>query len=184
MPKTYQISAEEAAEIAKRRKKVKSKLADKRLHAVQLRGEGMKNPEIAEKLDTSAKVVNHWVSAYAKGGIEALLDKKRGGNRRNMTFAEEEALLEPFKKQAEAGQIVEVSAIERAYAEKVGHSIGSGQIYRVLARHGWRKVMPRSKHPKQASEEEQALAKNKILCGGGVQPVEAQRFTWMRAPDV
>jgi len=184
MPKTYQISAEEAAEIKTARKNVRGKLADKRLHAVQLRGEGMKNPEIAEKLDTSAKVVNHWVSAYVKGGIEALLDKKRGGNRRNMTFEEEEALLEPFKKQAEAGQIVEVSAIERAYVEKVGRSIGGGQIYRVLARHGWRKVMPRSKHPKQASEEDQALAKNKILCGGGVQCAEAQRFTWLCAPDV
>ena len=64
MPKTYQISAEEAAEIETARKNVRGKLADKRLHAVQLRGEGMKNPEIAEKLDTSAKVVNHWVTVH------------------------------------------------------------------------------------------------------------------------
>ncbi|MDE7249890.1 MAG: winged helix-turn-helix domain-containing protein, partial [Lachnospiraceae bacterium] len=26
-------------------------------------------------------------------------------------------------------------------------------IYCVLKRHGWRKVMPRSRHPKKASEE-------------------------------
>jgi hypothetical protein len=41
-----------------------------------------------------------------------------------------------------------------------------GQIYRVLERHGWRTVMPRSQHPDKASEEEIALAKNKILRAG------------------
>lgn len=46
-----------------------------------------------------------------------------------------------------------------AYEERVGHSIGSSQIYRVLERHGWRKVMPRSKHPKKASEEVIAISK-------------------------
>ena len=39
------------------------------------------------------------------------------------------------------------------YEEKVGHPIGNSQIYRVLHRHNWRKVMPRSKHPNKASEE-------------------------------
>ena len=76
-----------------------------------------------------------------------------GGNRRNMSFEEEEALLEPFLQKAEAGQVVEVSEIEAAYREAVGHSIGTSQIYYVLHRHGWRKVMPRSKHPKKAGEE-------------------------------
>ena len=154
MPRTYRINQEQAKELEAARKDITDKRVDKRLHAVQLRGQGMKNPEIAEKLDTAAKVVSRWVCAYEKGGLEALLGKKRGGNRRNMSFVEEAALLEPFRKQAEAGQLVEVSEIRAAYVEKVGHEIGGGQIYRVLARHKWRTVMPRSKHPKAASEAE------------------------------
>ena len=70
-----------------------------------------------------------------------------------MSYEEEAALLEPFRKEAEAGQIVEVSEMEMAYQKAVGHSIGTGQIYHVLHRHGWRKVMPRSKHPRKANEE-------------------------------
>ena len=54
---------------------------------------------------------------------------------------EETLLLEPFREKAEKGEIVEVSEI---YA---------------LHRHGWRKVMPRSKHPKKASEEVIAASK-------------------------
>ena len=70
-----------------------------------------------------------------------------------MSVEEEAALLEPFQAEAEKGQIVEVSQIKAKYEEAVGHRIGGSQIYYVLARHGWRKVMPRSKHPKKASEE-------------------------------
>ena len=58
-----------------------------------------------------------------------------------------------YEERAQAGQIVEVSEIKAAYEEKVGHRIGGGQIYRVLKRHDWRKVKPRSEHPKKASAE-------------------------------
>lgn len=70
-----------------------------------------------------------------------------------MSIEEEAAILAPFKERAEKGELVEISEIARAYQQAVGHSMSSGQIYRVLHRHGWRKVMPRSRHPKKASEE-------------------------------
>lgn len=70
-----------------------------------------------------------------------------------MSFEEESELLSGFFEQAQKGQIVEVSKIKKAYVEKAGHDIGNGQIYYVLKRNSWRKVMPRSKHPKKASDE-------------------------------
>lgn len=154
MAKTYTISKEQAAEIEAARKATRDKRIDKRLHAVQLRGEGFKNTEIASKLDTSTKVVSRWVSAFSKNGLQALMGGKYGGNRRNMSWAAEEEFLAAYQELAEKGQLIEVSAIKAAYEAKVGHSIGGSQIYYVLHRHGWRKVMPRSKHPNKASEEE------------------------------
>ena len=76
-----------------------------------------------------------------------------GGNRRNMSFEEEAAILAPFKERAEKGEMVEISEIAKAYQSAVSHPVSKGQIYCVLHRHGWRKVMPRSRHPKKASEE-------------------------------
>ena len=85
MPKAYKISAENAIEIEEIRKTITDKKVDRRLHAVQLRGEGLTNHEIAEKLDTSDKIVSQWVSAYINdGGIEALLPKERIGMHRNL----------------------------------------------------------------------------------------------------
>ncbi len=153
MPKTYKISLENVAEIEKVRKTISDKKVDKRLHAVQLRGKGLTNNEIADKLDTSAKMVSHWVSAYVNGGINELLPKKRIGNHRNLSIEEENELLDSFTEQAESGQLIDLNDLKAEYIKKVGHSIGGSQIYRMLKRHGWRKVMPRSKHPKKASDE-------------------------------
>lgn len=153
MPRKYQISENQTQEIAKARKVNTDKKVDKRLWAVQLRGEGIKNSKIAEKLDTSEKVVSRWVSAYCNGGIEALMRGKFGGNRRNMSLEDEKQFLAEFEARANIGQLVEIGEIKQAYEKLVGHRIGGGQIYRVLHRHNWRKVMPRSKHPKKASDE-------------------------------
>ena len=153
MPKTYIVTAEQGAEAARARKKTKDKQTDQRLHAVQLRGEGKKNEEIAEWLGTSSDMVSRWVSIYMRGGIKALLSKKRGGNHRNMSIEAERELLATFEERANAGQVVEVSEIKQAYEGLLGRKISSGQIYYVLARHKWRKTKPRSQHPKKATPE-------------------------------
>ena len=138
MPKTYKISAENAAEIKEVRKTITDKKVDRRLYAVQLRGEGLTNDEIAQKLDTSDKMVSQWVSAYINnGGIAALLPKERIGMHRNLSIEEEKEFLSAYTKQAEAGQIIDLNELKAAYIEKVGHSIGGSQIYRMLERHGW-----------------------------------------------
>lgn len=153
MPRTHKISAAAVTEMVEARKKNRDKQVEKRLRAVQLRGEGKKNPEIARQLETSVDMVSRWVSWYAEGGLSALLPKKREANRRNMSYADEAKLLSVFEEKAESGQVVEVSAIKAIYEEKVGHTISSGQIYRVLKRHDWRKIKPRSKHPNKATPE-------------------------------
>lgn len=88
-----------------------------------------------------------------KQGLEEMRNKPIPGNHRNLSFEEEAEFLQAFEEQAKKAQIITVREIEEAYVKKVGHSIGSEQIYYVLKRHNWRKGMPRSKHPKKASEE-------------------------------
>ncbi len=70
-----------------------------------------------------------------------------------LSYEEEEEILEQFKKQAKAGQIIKMREIKKAYDEKRGHQTHPAQIYKILHRHDWRKVMPRSKHLKKANEE-------------------------------
>lgn len=149
----YAFSEEDKKAIKEARKNTRDKQQDRRLEVLELRCEGMTQKEIAEKTGFHRSHVSNLIKKYFEEGLGAISEKHYVGNRKNMSYEEEEKLLAPFKEEANKGELVEVSAIEAVYREAVGHSIGTAQIYYVLHRHGWRKVMPRSRHPKKASEE-------------------------------
>ena len=151
--KKYAITHEEKQEIKEAREKNRDKNVEKRLEALEMRAEGHRNKEISEKTGFHTQYITVLVSRYKNNGLASITENHYHGNRRNLSYAEEEALLEPFRRDADAGKMVSVRDIEAAYREAVGHSIGTSQIYYVLHRHGWRKVMPRSKHPRKASDE-------------------------------
>ena len=159
MASRYKFSEEEIREIEQARKDNKDKRAEARLKALELRAKGAESKEVSEATGFHAGSVTRLVAKYRDYGIEAIAGNHYGGNHRNMSVEEEAAILAPFKERAEKGELVEISEIARAYQSAVDHPVGNGQIYLVLHRHGWRKVMPRSRHPKKASEEEIAASK-------------------------
>jgi transposase len=88
--------------------------------------------------------------AYDDGGIKALKPKPIGGRQReNMTPSEEKTLLAEFSKAAGAGQMLNIHDLKAAYERAIGHATSNSTVYNLLARHGWRKLMPRPFHPKR-----------------------------------
>ena len=167
MAARYEITSEQKLEIEEARKANKNKKVEARLKVLLMRAAGKPAGKISETTGYHAAYISGIISNYVNNGIEAITGKHYGGNRRNMSYEEEAAILKPFLEKSEKGQLLVVSEIEAAYEKVVGHPIGSGQIYRVLNRHGWRKVMPRSQHPNKASEEaikasKKLTAKSKI----------------------
>ena len=159
MASRYKFSKEEISAIEQRRKENKDKRAEARLKALDLRAKGANAKEVAGATGFHAAYVTQLVAKYREYGLDAISGNHYGGNHRNMSAEEEMAILAPFKARAEAGELVEISEIAKAYQSAVDHPVSRGQIYFVLHRHGWRKVMPRSKHPKKASDEEIAASK-------------------------
>ena len=71
----------------------------------------------------------------------------RGGRYyQNLTLEGERQLLQGFLAQSETGGILEVSRVKAAYEQVLGRKVPKSTIYRMLARHGWRKVVPRCRH--------------------------------------
>ena len=159
MASRYKFSEEEIAAIEQRRKENKDKRAEARLKALELRAKGAGAKEVAKATGFHSNHVTRLVAKYRKEGLDGISGNHYGGNRRNMSLEEEAEILAPFKARAEKGELVEISEIAKAYQSAVDHPVGKGQIYVVLHRHGWRKIKPRSKHPKKASEEEIAASK-------------------------
>ena len=87
--------------------------------------------------------------------------KTWGGRRRALLSLEEEkAFLEPWVEQARGAGVLVVSPVRAELAEKLGRKVTSSVVYRLLARHGWRKVAPDTRHPKSDPVAQAAWKKN------------------------
>jgi hypothetical protein len=75
---------------------------------------------------------------------------------------QEKDLLCTFMAKAERGGILEVSQVKASYEEAVGHVVPKSTIYRLLARHGWRKLAPRPRHPKSDPVRREEFKKNSL----------------------
>jgi transposase len=85
---------------------------------------------------------------------------ERGGRRHQNLGREEEAqLLQSFLPSAERGGLLEVSRVKQAYEQAVGHLVPKSTVYRMLARHGWRKLAPRPRHPQSDEARQQTFKK-------------------------
>ncbi len=153
MASRYKFSENEIKSIEQARKENKCKRIEARLKALELRAKGASCDAVSKITGFHPVYVTKLVAKYRKNGLEAITGNHYSGNHRNMSIEEEAAILAPFKEQAENGKMVSVNEIAEAYQNAVDHSVSKTQIYYVFHRHGWRKVMPRGKRPKKASEE-------------------------------
>ena len=119
-----------------------------------------KAEEIALHTGVSATTVHRVISTYNRQGPAALDTPGKGGRRHQyLTLTQEREFLAPFFEQAERGEIATVAHIKSAYETTVGHEVEESTIYRLLKRHGWRKLAPRPRHPQASVEVQEQFKK-------------------------
>ena len=96
-----------------------------------------------------------------RAGIRKDPGKQRGGRHNQLlTPEEEEAFLAPWTEKAKDGGVLVVPPIHQALEERVGHRVPRSTVYRLLARHGWRKIAPDTRHPKANAVAQDDFKKN------------------------
>ena len=122
--------------------------------------EPRKAEEIARHCGVSKATVHDVISTYNRLGVAAVETAGKGGRRHQyLTREEEEQFLAPFFARAEEGELTTTAEIWRAFESRVGHHVDDSTIYRLLNRHGWRKLMPRPRHPKADPQAQEQLKK-------------------------
>jgi transposase len=138
------------ARLADRLKRADSPVEYQRIQCVLIRATlGSSAAQIAQLLGWSTATVHVLHSRWASEG-DAIFDVRGRGGRhhQHLTPNEEAVLLAPFVERAQAGGMLTVAEIARAYQNRTGKAVAPSTIYRLLERHGWRKVVPRPRHPK------------------------------------
>lgn len=159
-PRT-EISAAQVGAIRRAMLAAPNTSAFQRLQCLWLRAKQDQSTEtIAQTVGLSVSHVRRVWSDYLHGGLAAAQGRPKGGRRhQNLTVDEERAVLAPLKKEAQAGQLVTAHGIKARYQTIVGHAVPDSTVYRLLARHHWRQVQPRPKHPRNNPRARAAFKK-------------------------
>ena len=156
MAKTYQALAPDLVQIIEDLMKQSTSVWEyRRLQCVLLRRYALSAQQVSCIVGLHEGSVFRIWSLYLNKGIDALLGEKRGKVRGNahLNVDEEEKLLAPFEKKAAKGHLTIAQEIHTAHCKKVGKDLHETVTYRMLKRHGWRKVVPRPHHPKPNKED-------------------------------
>ncbi len=114
--------------------------------------------QIALHTGVSIATVRLVISTYNRLGPAALDTPGKGGRRNEyLTVTEEQAFLAPFFARAARGEIATSTEILHALEAHVGHAVHQSTVYRLLERHGWRKLVPRPTHPQADPAEQEAF---------------------------
>jgi transposase len=122
--------------------------------------------QTASVLGVGRATVARLQSAFRKKKTEGSNPARNWGGRRQslLTPAQEDAFLKPWLERAAVGSLVVVSPIRAALAQRLNKPVKPSVVYRLLARHGWRKVAPDTRHPKSKPEVQEDWKKNSLKC--------------------
>lgn len=113
-------------------------------------------------------------STFNKKGESSLLSKERGGRRHYHLSPDEERLfLSPFFKKAKKDKMLVVAEVKAAYEKLLGKEVPKSTIYRLLARHGWKKQT--GKPAKEGSTSEKHVVMHDYWIEGCAQAIMPER---------
>jgi transposase len=122
--------------------------------------------QTAHVLGVGRATVARLQAVFRKQGSVLPPAARNWGGRRQALLTPEEAraFLNPWVERAATGNLVVGSPIRAALAQRLGQPVKPSVVYRLLARHGWRKVAPDTRHPKSKPEGQAAWKKNSPTC--------------------
>jgi transposase len=159
-PRT-EISAAQLGAIRRAMLAAPNKSRFQRLQCLWLRvKEDLSTEAIARMVGLSVSHVRRVWSDYLRGGLPAAQGRPKGGrHHQNLTVAQERLLLHPLHEQARTGRLVTARSLKVRYETRLGRAVPDSTVYRLLARHQWRQIQPRPKHPKDNPSARAAFKK-------------------------
>jgi transposase len=116
---------------------------------------------VAQSLCVSTPAVWRWVQQYNHQGPEGLHRAGRGGRRWSfLNWEQEQRFLGKRLQAAARGEVLTAKLLHGQLQKITGREVSLGYVYRLLRRHGWRKLGPRPRHPKAQPRTQEEFKKN------------------------
>jgi transposase len=109
--------------------------------------------QIARRMGLAEQTVHNLIARYNRLGPVGVETPGRGQRQRaDATLEEEQAFLEASAERAERGELATIAELKAAWEQRIGRKVHKTTIYRMLRRHGWRKLEPRPRHVKTGGQ--------------------------------
>jgi transposase len=128
--------------------------------------------DLGLSLEQTAKAIGRSVGAtcnmrtrfgrIARGEITAPKSKRELRNRAYVKLEREAAVLDEVLKEAAAGGVVVIPRLKPVIEHKLGKTLALSSVYRMLGRHGWRKLAPDTRPPKGDPVAREEWKKNSL----------------------
>lgn len=118
--------------------------------------------QVAEAIGQSVPTVTRLRQDFVRSQRGEPLARARRGGRRNehMTLEQERAFLAPYLEQARRGGMLIVPPVKQALEKHLGKPVALSSVYRLVHRHGWRKLAPDKRHPDSDPQAQAEWKKN------------------------
>jgi transposase len=165
MSRGYQALEVDVEEVKRLMNIAKNKEEFRRYQSIYLRvSEKMPVVLIAKITGLSESHIHRIHSQCRKKGLAIISSAKKGGRYRSyLSIEQEQKMLEEIEQKAINGGVVEISKVHKIFEETIGSKIARYTTYRLLHRHGWRKITPRPYHPKQRKDAVETFKKSGLV---------------------
>ena len=132
-----------------------------RIQVIGLAKQGQTAPQISQMLGVSRRQLQHWVHQYNALGLDGLVDRRRGGNQRRLSDAQEQQIREYLDQQAADphGGLRRAEDLRTWIAQQFGELYSLPGVYNLLHRLGYSCLMPRPRHHKADPAAQEAFKK-------------------------
>lgn len=146
-----------ADELERRYRGATSAYAAKRYQALWLRAQGVSVKAVAATVGVTPETLRAWVHRATAAGLDALAARRPGsGGRPKLTGAQQAQV----RAWADAAPRVTLSVLRARIAREWGVSLSEPQVWRLLRRGDFRRVVPRKRHYRADPAAQAAAQKN------------------------
>ena len=136
-----------------------------RVMCIRLLALGWEAQDVAEAVGLSRSSVYRRKAEFLSEGADVLSTDGWGGRRKGiLSEAEEAEFVAHFEDAARGGRLVTAAVMLGELARRCGKPASASTLYRILARHGWRKVVPRPRHPDADPKRQEAFKETSQRC--------------------
>jgi len=125
----------------------------RKIMAIKMLMEKQEVEEISKMTGYNEKYIYEIVAEYHRTGMEALCDKRVGGNHRSFSKEKEAEMFEEIKEEGQKGKFARAKEIKKKIEKLAGREIPSSTFYEMMKRQNGRKVKPRGANPKKADKK-------------------------------